>query len=345
MNHRFTVPLLGLLCSMAVCLAASGQCTQLPDGSWRCTPSEPTVQPLAQPTAMDVRVECPTARGSGTSVARAADGGTLVVTNHHVVRDQSRIVLRTTTGTSSARVVATDLANDLSLLHVAARWPHVNLGDSIGVGASVQFRAFDAGVTFRKYYGAVTGEYRGASGAGGYFATGRSVSGNSGGGVYVRGRLVGVVWGNPDGGTALVPIGPVRRLIARVATRQPIPPPQQPSGFTQPRTFPTPPPRAIPTDRRRACDCEQQWLRLEQRLASLHQPPAPTTPPTPAESPALGWLQIAAAALGVSGPIGAAIVAAGVLMRARSARHERGSGGPRSSDFPDSHPTGESESG
>lgn len=326
-----------LLCGIAVCSIAAAQCTQLPSGEWRCTPDKPT----AEPTAMDVRIECPTARGSGTSVARATDGGTLIVTNHHVVQSQSSIVVRTTGGASAARVVATDTANDLALLHVSVRWPFVNLGEAIRVGGAVQFRAFDSGVKFRKYYGTITDEYRAAGGGSGYFATGQSVPGNSGGGVYSRGMLVGVVWGAPNGGTALVPVGPLRRLIAGLHTRHTTPP--------TPPTFPSSPPATTPSNCPPPCDCQERWARLEQRLEALT--PAQRNPepgnqarrlPTPdipvhdrrtTQSDAVNWLQVAAAAAGVSGPIGVAIVAAGLLIRIRSARSERGLGGPRSGDF------------
>ncbi len=312
---------------VAVVSTAQAECIRQPDGTWRCLPTAPQ----AQPTAMDIRVECPTSRGSGTSVARSATGGTLIVTNHHVIDAQSSVLLHASSGASAAAVVcAVDRQNDLALLEVQSEWPHVKLGSEVAIGTPVHFRAFDAGVTFRKYYGQVTSRYHGA-GAGGFFATGASRSGNSGGGVYSQGRLVGVVWGNPNGGTAFVPIGPVRALLER-AQRSRIR-----KNSDQERKLPIIQPSSSDEGCERACDCDARLERIEAQLTQLAnlKPIAPSPPPQIA-TPAVGWLHLAAAALGVSTPLGVAILAAGFLVRVRRPRR-RGLGGPRTESFPQDH--------
>lgn len=135
----------------------------------------------------------------------------------------------------------------------------------------------------------------------GFFATGRSVQGNSGGGVYARGRLVGVVWGNPQGGTAFIPIGPVRSLINRVIGR--------------PDAIITPPSPASPQFPRKPTE------------------PPPTTNPTPPENTdsvlPIGLLdkltlgKILAGSLGLSTPVAIAAVAVGALFRRRLQKNRR----------------------
>jgi hypothetical protein len=320
MRKHPTSILLHVFCAATVCSVATAQCIQQPDGSWSC-PTTPANTPRAQPTAMDIRVECRAARGSGTAVARAEGGGTLVVTSHHVVDGQSQVTLRSGSGSSApATLIATDVSSDLALLLVPEKWPIVKLGDEITIGTPVQFRAFDAGVAFRKYFGKVVSKYVG--GGGGYFATGASVPGNSGGGVYSHGKLVGVVWGNPRGGTAFVPARFVRALIDRALIGR-----ARHWDGRHSRNFTTPPTERWPHDTRRAgaCDCDERWRQIESELEKLSA--YPTSPSTIAE---FNWLQVAAAALGVSGPIGVAIVAAGWLL---GVRRERGKGGPRDDGF------------
>ncbi|WP_442484006.1 S1 family peptidase [Aeoliella sp. SH292] len=322
------------------------ECVRLPDGTWRCIPTAPPSEPAAQPVATDVRVQCPTARGSATSVARSASGGTLIVTNHHVIRGQSSITLHSGSGaTATATVAAIDEANDLALLEVAASWTFVTLGDEVPIGTHVQFRAFDAGTLFRKYYGQVTNTYQG-QGTAGYFATGTSRPGNSGGGVYSQGRLVGVVWGNPDGGTAFVPIGPVKQLIERVNSQHLTQKPPTLTPLERLPVFPSPQPQA-PSPQ--ACDCDTRLARIEQQLTTLQKqnisPSAPATsppasvPPAPASSATLGLVTLVAGALGVSTPIGLAIVVAGALLRTKLKKRERGPGGPRDQTFHESTAT------
>ncbi|QDU54311.1 S1 family peptidase [Aeoliella mucimassa] len=364
-----------LLCLVSLLTTDSthSECIQLPNGTWQCLPTAPVQprEPPAQPAAMDVQVECPTARGSGTAVALDHSGGTLVVTNHHVIVGQSQVVLHNGAGrTCTAEVAAIDEQNDLALLLVAERWPRAILGSETLIGTPVQFRAFDAGVTFRKYLGHVRSEYYSGDGGRGYFATGNSVPGNSGGGVYYNGQLVGVVWGNPDGGTAFVPVTCVRALIDRVQNRaipapafpknQPLAPRMDPgptdrSPATTPATD-TPSPVA-PQRICESCDCDERWEQLQQQLDRLEQRQLPQPQQSPAsELPArelptreqpeertsllteIPWLQIIAAGMGVTSPIGLAMVGLGWMLRLKRSHEVRGAGGPRDDDFPRDQP-------
>ena len=358
------------------CVTAAGQCQRQADGSWSCPstqPARPTylapaLPPIALPpitppasrnlsrdlpTAMDVRVECPTARGSGTSIARRPEGGTLIVTNYHVIRNQARVVVYSGKGNRAiGRVAMVDRANDLALIAIDAHWPIVRLGNEVILGAMVQLRAFDRGVQFRKYAGRVVREYteQGAAEAG-YFATGASVAGNSGGGVYWQGKLVGVIWGNPQGQTAFVRIGPLRRmldrLIRRLSGRHRLQQQETQQQGTQPPSFPVP---SAQPDR---CDCEERWAALQAQLderldARLPLPtlPLPTqlppTLPPPTSNPpgeslqrlASGWSwgKLLATSLGVSGPIGLGIAVAGGLLGVRRSRRKGNSHSTHSMD-------------
>jgi hypothetical protein len=152
--------------------------------------------------------------------------------------------------------------------------------------------------------------------------------------------MVGVVWGNPDGGTAFVPIGPVKQLIERVtAKRIANKPPVAPLESLP--AFPSPQPLAPSPS---LCDCNNRLARIEQQLTTLQKqyispsapaisPPA-SVPPAPASSATLSLVTLVAGALGVSTPIGVAIVVAGTLLRMKLRNRERGPGGPRTPTFP-----------
>lgn len=338
-----------IVTSLFLIAITASQCVRAPDGDWSCpdVSAAPFAQPtqsagssaarrsLARPTAMDVRVECRTSRGSGTSVARLARNRTAIVTNHHVVAGQSRITLVAGDGqTATGTLLAVDKPNDLALIAVEAAWPVVALGDRVHAGLAVQFRAFDRGERFRKYYGNVTGEYRTRSNFQGWFATGQSVGGNSGGGVYSRGKLVGVIWGAPRGQTAFVPVDFVRRLIARVKSTSPVSIVQRPSLVE-------PPPRSNRDTPASGCDCDARFAQIEQRLQS-QTPEGPAIRPGKSPSlvrPAISWGKLLAGALGISGPVGVGIALAGLFVsrkwrRQRDLGHsERGPGGPRNQRF------------
>ncbi len=343
----------GFAIALLLMPSASAQCVRLPDGSWSC-PQKPSA-PIATPTAMDIRIECPTARGSGTAVARLASGGTVVVTNHHVIQGQRQIVLRSGDGRSAVgEVLHVDTANDLALVATAEEWPIVSLGDDVPIGSLVQFRAFDRGTHFRKYGGRIVSEYSPPGAANGYFATGPSVAGNSGGGVYSHGKLVGVIWGNPAAQTAFVRIGPIRRLLGRirgVPGRNPQQLQRFPSAPPAPRRSSRPALPASPHPSRLPCDCEERWAALDRRLeqwkATIERPTRPPQRPRPPiERPTpsgssgvvkgLSWGKIVAGALGVSGPIGLGIAIAGGLVgwrRKQRKQPRRGAGGPRGAPF------------
>lgn len=342
MNYPFRLLFPFLLALLAQSPAAA-QCIQQADGTWTCQ-TAPSQQPAAKPTAMDVRIDCPSARGSGTSVARAKDGGTLILTNYHVVEDQSRITVHSKCGSATATLIAHDAKNDLAVLSIRPRWDHVRIGGEVAVGTPVQFRAFDRGVEFRKYFGNVVVEYRGYDGTRGWFASGESTAGNSGGGVYSHGRLVGVLWGNPQGGTAFVPIGPVRALLERVLNprrTEPNPPNTPAPNTPQPQPTNAPPtgsPRTSPVNENSKPEgsgssrdaYEQRLKEIERQLAEFDHTDHARTPP----HRSIDWLGVAAAALGVSTPLSVAILVAGFVVRTRRPSNPRGQRGPRDQPFP-----------
>lgn len=74
---------------------------------------------------------------SGTGFFISADG--YLLTNHHLVKDSRKIVVRTEDSERPARVVKIDPANDLALLKIEGSFSAVALGDSrnVAVGDSV----------------------------------------------------------------------------------------------------------------------------------------------------------------------------------------------------------------
>lgn len=264
---------LALALMVGLAFACEGQCYTDQWGNRIC-PQAPRVAPVtpppadttARPSAMDIRVECPGSRGSGTAVGRSPNGGTLILTNYHVIDGEQSYTVYSGDGQSAnATVASLDKDNDLALLEIPQQWKYVKLGDSLDVGMAVQFRCFDSGIRFRKYYGHVYSRY-GGRGDGGFFSSGSARSGNSGGGVYVDGKLVGVVWGNPQGGSAIIPVGPIRTLLGRVGVGIAAPFPEQIIEVPQPAPpkQPEAPPAQCP-----ACDCDAKIAKLVDLQANL----------------------------------------------------------------------------
>lgn len=193
------------------------QYQQQPSREVYIQPDQPQTQPGAQPVDSDIRIECESARGSGTGIARTANGGTYIVTNYHVIKGQNSITVHSGTNqTATATVADYDEGEDVAILVITESWGFVNLGDDVAVGTDVHFRAFDSGIRFRKYFGRVTANYSQQDGSPGCFASGNSVPGNSGGGVYCKGLFVGMIWGSPDGQTAFLPCSVIRRILDRL---------------------------------------------------------------------------------------------------------------------------------
>lgn len=216
-------------------------------------------------TVLDVRVTWANGVGSGTNVARLPNGGTLVVTNHHVIEGTETVNLENGVGEkSTGHVVASDRDADVALVATPARWPIAKLGDDVTVGAAIQFRGFSRGRGLRKYFGTVSRRFSDSSG---FQASGcRSISGDSGGGAYSQGRLVGVIWGDAlDGtGTAFAPISRVKALMQRVLGKAP------PTSPATPQLEPLPPrPQAPSPDTQSRCECPQQFVAINARLEQI----------------------------------------------------------------------------
>lgn len=228
----------------------------------------------------DVQIEAPDASspggafsGSGTSIARK-DGGTVVVTNHHVIKDARQYFVVTGGNRYPARLLASDSQADVALLWVAVPLPYVNLATEVPRGAVAQFRAFDGGVQFRAWSGRIIG-FKYDS----YIADTYSLSGNSGGGVYVNNQLVGVLWGNRGVGPggqmrlAFTGVGPVRRLLARVgigiAAAYPptLPATDDPGPASGPTpAAPQPPANTTPPE---DCGCREKFAAINKMHAEL----------------------------------------------------------------------------
>lgn len=78
--------------------------------------------------------------GSGVAFKSAADGGTYIITNNHVVEDADSLTVRDSSGASfSAKLVGRDPETDIAVVKVDTAIPVIELGDSTDllVGQSV----------------------------------------------------------------------------------------------------------------------------------------------------------------------------------------------------------------
>jgi S1-C subfamily serine protease len=161
--------------------------------------------------------------GSGTVVARDAEGFT-VLSCRHVLGAGGTLTVRAHDGTAyPAEVLKVSEAHDLSLLRVRAPGADVAVARLAAPGAALE------GVTLTKsgYPGAATaavvasgpctGEVtRGERGQESWVVGAPSRPGDSGGGLYRESdrALVGVVWGGKGGQLWAVPTPYVRELLA-----------------------------------------------------------------------------------------------------------------------------------
>lgn len=187
--------------------------------------------------------------------------------------------------------------------------------------------------------------------------------GDSGGPVMDDlGRLVGVVWGVRRGETYATVGSPVSRIIASAKTRLTTPRSQSQAeplsnGVAPERestTGSTPPSDGLEErldgierglQQCEPCRCHGDCVGRDEldRFALRTEVDAlldrKRTPASPSSTPRQALLQIAANALGVGGPIGAALLAAGWLAQLRSRNgpqrkpKSRGRGGPRDEPF------------
>lgn len=182
-------------------------------------PQQPVYQEPQQQVrlgeATDVRVRVKAGggyqSGSGTAFGHY-QSGTLILTNHHVIEGGSSVVVCIGQRELIAKVLGSEPdPTDAAILWVPGEHDVVSVASDTPADAMAEFRAYDGGQHFRCWQGRILG-FKYDS----YLADTYSVGGNSGGGVYVNGTLVGVVWGNRDGRLAFTGVGPIRKLCARL---------------------------------------------------------------------------------------------------------------------------------
>ncbi|MGL4512317.1 MAG: S1 family peptidase [Lacipirellulaceae bacterium] len=293
----------------------------------------PLVGPVAEAARAMVRIThragSGASLGSGTIVATDATHSFVVTCAHFFDDGPGRTAVTLREGVEhAAEVIEVDRAHDLALLRtgrLSATPARVAVEPLSGELTACGFGP--VGV-FRAVRGAITG-YSTASGAqsASVRISGAVRPGDSGGGVFDgRGLLVAVVWGARDGETYAMCGAPLRRVLARIVL-QPTPstpPADAPRGLVPvaPQA-PTPSaPVARPADDAWRDDVHRRldgvarkedlagiaegWrgavAGLEEKLAQV-------------AAPAVAPLLISA--LGISGPIGLGIVAAGLLLRGR----------------------------
>jgi S1-C subfamily serine protease len=167
-----------------------------------------------------VRVRQENGQGSGT-VIWSEGGRSVVLTAAHVVEGAAGVTVRGEGQTYPARVLAQDPAADLAALLVEAELPAIAVSDADpSDGAEVLM----FGLTSLWSKGTIKGRERLEWGDR-YLLAYDSDSGDSGGGVFYRGELVGVHCGKcgPTRETATTPYctsaKPVRSFLARVFRR------------------------------------------------------------------------------------------------------------------------------
>lgn len=134
-----------------------------------------------------VRVWCGDAGGSGT-VVHAERGRSIVVTAAHVVEHGGKLTVRADGKTYPARVILTDRASDFAALEVEHRLPFaVAVGDEVRAGDEVLMIGGSSGYSRGK-----VAQFDRHNDRDVILADYESISGDSGGGVFVRGRLVAV---------------------------------------------------------------------------------------------------------------------------------------------------------
>lgn len=258
---------------LGLCFMASGQTYGPCPGGVCPTDRVPTyTAPAPRPaTWCDLRIKVDdrdngNSWGSGTPV-RKYNGGTIVLTNCHVVdsrvSDTSITVYRQNSPPVGATVLGADKDLDVAVLLVDADWPVVNLGDSFDETGTVQTRGFAHAKTFTVFQGRVTARIRR-----GYFVSTPAINGMSGGGVFQNQKYVGILWGGASDYTAVTTVTHIRpfldRLLGRqrvdvIVTPKPTPaPPQQPN---------TPPP--VCPDCPQSCNCDERISKLVDLQADL----------------------------------------------------------------------------
>lgn len=313
----------------------------------RCTTTPPPYV-----CRIDHRLRGSSSHGSGTLVANDSRSS-YILTCFHLFRDGVGEIGIILPGTESqtGQLVASDQAHDLAIVRtrrVAVAPVRVARGDPVGV-----LRA--AGYGRSGVYGEASGRVAGYSTASGaeyrsLRIAARVEQGDSGGPVFDwRGELAGVVWGELNGEAYATYGIPVWRLVERVTSQsqgeeKPV---VSPSPSPQPSPLPVAPPVTPP-----ACNCGDRWQQTSEQLSAIHKQltglesriaalattlrhDGTSIMPMPSEPPGLEipWLQIASIAIGISGPAGVGVAAAGAIVMWRSSKRLRGAGGPRRRRF------------
>ncbi len=143
--------------------------------------------------------------GSGVAFKRAADGGTYVLTNNHVVEGAAKISVTDPTGISQpAKLVGADSTLDIAVIKVAEKLPLAQLGDSdkLTVGQMAVAIGSPFGLQHSVTSGVVSAIHRALSGSDigqsgnllDVIQTDAAINpGNSGGALVDRtGRLIGI---------------------------------------------------------------------------------------------------------------------------------------------------------
>jgi hypothetical protein len=300
--------------------------------------------------------------GSGTLVDKTDDGREgLVLTCWHLFREGTgQVVVQFTDGrTHGARVVALDQAADLAALAIGnPRAEPVGVNHSVARHAKLTACGFGQTGQYRCAVGTNIGESHSAGQTS--LLIGDAVrSGDSGGGVFdEQGQLVAVVWGERDGVTYASGGAPLRNFLGRVlgprtalvancpnglcplpqAPQRAGPPPGPGTGRLAPDMLvPRYEELAAAIERLRAEKLDRdEWQRHQNDSTARHESLVERLRTVAAErSPAVGKAAGAAAVslLGLSGPAGWAVLAAGTvggwLVGRRMRRKLRGAGGRR----------------
>jgi hypothetical protein len=240
--------------------------------------------------------------GSGTLVRRSASLGLVLTCAHLFDNATGRIIVSFTNGERfAARLVERDRAHDLAALLI--RCPDV---EPIAVsdeepGGVLAACGYGPNGQLRCFRGNVTGQ---ATAAGAVYPSltiaGAARPGDSGGGVLnTAGELAGVVWGQRDGLTYATCGRPVREFLKRILGRSAGQPPASPRVQSPDNIEP-------PTSHEADLGIRARLESLEERLKQI-------------ASNKVGFFQglsfgkLLVGALGLSGPVAAAVIIAGGL--------------------------------
>lgn len=185
-----------------------------------------------------VRVRTDRFGGSGV-VAWSEPGRSLVFTCWHVVNDGSPIVVRTGGRSWGAKLIDWDKAADVALLEVPSQLPHVAAVESDAPAVGDEALMLGGSSIWSRGKVIDTQDANGRPSASGDF---EGYSGDSGGPVFCRGSLVGIVRGiGKDDGHAKFStrVGP---MLVRAINREPVAPKGTPAAVAQPG----PKPAALP---------------------------------------------------------------------------------------------------